>query len=206
MTETNSRLTVDQQAVLERLSYSMTASQREELLLMALKILNHKCNFGNHSTRCETKDIKKRLNDHELDDWMISIWPGDWPGQEFVDLNYVGDPGAWLRNVFGEPISQVLFGCAWDDEANAAWITNDYLREIREQGYSLPSDFGDSPGEKGWKDCSDWPGSPLDEYLCLPRRAILPSRKWYDVLCRKAKGRREHNAGWYCQLNGMRPK
>ena len=56
------------------------------------------------------------------------------------------------ERVFGEPISQVLFGWTWDDEGNAAVLAEDYLRQIREQGYPLPSDFADVPCPHAWSD------------------------------------------------------
>ena len=62
-----------------------------------------------------------------VDEEILGLWPGGWPGREIVDLDYVGDPGAWLRDVFGESLLQVLFGCSWDDDSNAEMLAEEYL-------------------------------------------------------------------------------
>jgi hypothetical protein len=128
----------------------MTVSEREELLLSVLRILSQRHGVEPVHPGCEAECIKSGTNYADLDEWMMSAWPADWPCQDLVELDNVGDPSAWLGNVFGEPISQVLFAWAWDDEANAASLADRYLREVHGQGYPLPSDFGDAPCVKGW--------------------------------------------------------
>ena len=123
---------------LGRLLRCMTAAEREQVLLAVLRILSR-------------RDCDERVEaSPNLDDWIMSAWPSDWPGRHLVELDNVGDPGAWLSNLGGEPISQMLFGWAWDDETNASSLADEYLREIRRQGYPLPSDFGDAPCPNGW--------------------------------------------------------
>jgi hypothetical protein len=87
-----------------------------------------------------------------LDARLLRAAPGDWPNRKLVDLDIVGDPGAWLSEVFGEPVGEVLFGWARDDHDNACSMAADYLSEIRKQGYPVPSDFGDDPNSQGWTD------------------------------------------------------
>ena len=150
MTQENPRTSTEVNAVLDRLLFCMTASEREELLFILLRLLSQRHGVKPIRPTLEGEGVGQEAIYPDIDDWMTSAWPADWPCRDLVELDNVGDPGAWLRNVFGEPISQVLFGWAWDDEANAASLADDYLREIRAQGYPLPSDFGDSHCPKGW--------------------------------------------------------
>lgn len=136
--------------VLEQLLRCMTAAERKVLLISVLGILSQRDNDKRADASRDSESTQGEFNNPGLDDWMMSAWPTDWPGRELVELDNVGDPGAWLRIVFGEPISQVLFGWAWDDEANAMSLADEYLREIRRQGYPLPSDFGEAPCPDGW--------------------------------------------------------
>lgn len=86
----------------------------------------------------------------ELDDRLMSAWPGDWPGRQVVDLDSTVDPGAWLASNLGEPCSTYLFGVPMNDLDCAEALGESYLETIREQGYPLPPDFGNDPRYDGW--------------------------------------------------------
>jgi hypothetical protein len=88
-----------------------------------------------------------------VDSHIIKRAPiGDCTRRQLVDLDFVGDPGATLTDNLGEPASQMLFGWAWDDDANAAMLAEEYLRTIREEGYPVPSGFDEDAEsiDGGW--------------------------------------------------------
>jgi hypothetical protein len=70
----------------------------------------------------------------------ISDWPADWPGRRFVDLDCVGDPGAWLENQIPDAI-EVVLGDSAEDEETAEMLADAYINAAEEQGFPLPSDF-----------------------------------------------------------------
>lgn len=136
--------------VVARLLRCMTVGEREELLVAILEMLSQRERGKRDDARSHTSNDHSELKRQALDDWIMSIWPSDWPGRNLIELDNVGDPGAWLSTLGGEPISQMLFGWAWNDERNAAALASEYLREVRQQHYPLPSDFGDTPCPNGW--------------------------------------------------------
>jgi hypothetical protein len=150
MSVDNPSTSPEPQLVLERLLGCMTTAEREDLILILVGILIRRDPDQRVDGNDETEDSQCESNIPEIDDWIMSAWPPDWPGRNLVELDNVGDPGAWLSNLGGERISQVLFGWAWDDETNAIALADEYLREIRLQNYPLPSDFGDAPCPNGW--------------------------------------------------------
>jgi hypothetical protein len=152
----------DPEQVLLRLLRCMTAAEREEIIPEAIQILAKRCSLNPHYKHSSPEDIRLELESSkredgdvgyaDLDDRMMAAWPGDWPGRQIVDLDNVGDPGAWLSNNFGEPVSQMLFGWAWDDDSNAEMLAEEYLRAIIEEGHYPPSYYGDEDGasDESW--------------------------------------------------------
>src|SRR5262245_44169030 len=125
--------------VLLRLFRCMRSSEQDRLIEVALELLSARCSFDPHWKQRSQEAIQEELQDADLDARLFSSWPADWPTQELVELDYVGDPDAWLRTEIGERIVDVLFG--WVDyEHLAESMAQDYLHELREQGYSLLSD------------------------------------------------------------------
>ncbi|HZL34881.1 MAG TPA: hypothetical protein VFC78_06195 [Tepidisphaeraceae bacterium] len=119
----------------------MNESEKEELVHAALAIVGERCSFDPHYMQLTAENAKAELENEDLDDRLMRAWPADWPSQQVVHLDNVGDPGAWIPEALGEPVAQVLFGWAWDDEANAANLAEEYCRRVTELGGSLPSDF-----------------------------------------------------------------
>ena len=37
------------------------------------------------------------------DDVLLGLWPGNWNGNSYVNLYFLGDPAAWLEESLGEP-------------------------------------------------------------------------------------------------------
>lgn len=98
-------------------------------------------------------DDMRASSDYEgLDELVFSVWPAAWPGQSLVELDNVGDPGAWLKDFIGEPLAEIVLNHAYDDAAIATELAEQYLSEIRGQGFPLPSDFGDDPYYDGWSE------------------------------------------------------
>ena len=76
----------------------------------------------------------------KLDDELWSNMPLHWPEQGVVDLDNLGDGRAWMQNNLGETPGQSLL----DDEGNLSGVlAEEYLEEVKSQGYLLPSDFDD---------------------------------------------------------------
>jgi hypothetical protein len=133
-----------------RLFRCMKGAEQEDLILGALQTLGESCRFDPLYRYYRPEAIQEELRDPDLDGRLMQVWPGEWPGQQIVELDNLGDAGEWLARVMGEPISEVLFGSAWNDEAMASSMAEDYLQEMRKQDYPLPSDFGDDPQYDGW--------------------------------------------------------
>lgn len=79
------------------------------------------------------------MNDDDSEEPVIADWPGDWPGRQFVDLDNVGDPGAWIELQISNP-EDVLFGDSDDDEI-AAELEFSYIAAANENYFPLPTEF-----------------------------------------------------------------
>lgn len=137
-------------AILLRLFRCMGQLEQQRLIRAALEILSERCSFDPYYQHLQPEALQQELDGDELDARLMVAWPVDWPGREIVELDNVGDPGAWLDQVISSPISEILFGLPLDEDGIAESLADDYLREIREHGFPLPSDFGDAPTEGGW--------------------------------------------------------
>jgi hypothetical protein len=137
--------------ILRRLLQCVDESEKGDLAIAAIRILGERCSLDSPWRRYSNEPLAEESQENSLGDRMMAAWPADWPTQCIVELNNVGDPGAWLSDVMGEPIEEVLFGSG-DIESTAAGMAEDYLHEIREQSCPLPSDFGDEPSHEGWTD------------------------------------------------------
>jgi hypothetical protein len=127
----------------------MKSSEQVRLIEVALEILGVRCSFDPHWKRKSQEALQEELQDADLDERLFSAWPADWPTQELVELDNIGDPGAWLQTEIGERIFEVLFGSV-DYEQVAEHLAQAYLDEIQEQGYPLPSDFEE--GLEDWEE------------------------------------------------------
>jgi broad specificity phosphatase PhoE len=67
-------------------------------------------------------------------------WPGHWPGHLFVDLDSLGDPGAWLEQQLSD-IEDILAAEPEEDASTAKFLADEYIRAADEMGFPLPSDF-----------------------------------------------------------------
>ncbi len=138
------------ESCLLRLFRCMKTGEKEDLLLSALQILAARCSFFPHYAHLQADALREELEDEDLNSRLRSAWPADWAGRQIVELDNVGDPGAWLEQVIGSPLSELLFGWTWDVDDQAACMAEDYLTTIREQGYPLPSDFGEDATDGEW--------------------------------------------------------
>jgi hypothetical protein len=138
------------EAVVLRLFRCMEQSEQERFIRAALELLGERCSFDPHYRHYQPQAIKEKLENEDLDSRLLAARPLDWPGQEIVELDNIGDASAWLEQVIGNPISEVLFGLPLTEDGIAESLADDYLRTIREQGFPLPSDFGDEPTGGGW--------------------------------------------------------
>ena len=68
-------------------------------------------------------------------------WPGDWPGRRFVDLDCLGDPGAWL-DLELPSVEEVMSADPKEDESLAEPLADAYIRTGEDLGFPLPTDFG----------------------------------------------------------------
>jgi len=131
-----------------RLFRCMNAEEQEALIRNALQALGERCSLNPNYARYSPEAIQEELQDENLDGRLMHAWPGGWPGQQVVELDNVGDPGDWLEQRF-ENVVACLFGFE-DDQSLIECLVFDYLREMRDKGIDLPSDFGDEPNPDGW--------------------------------------------------------
>ena len=136
--------------ILIRLFRIMKSYEQDDLIRNALKILGKRCSFSEWRS---PKLIREEIEgDEDLDERVFSAWPAEFPSQEIIEFDNLGDPGGWLYNRIGEPIVDVLFASYGLIEDISGDMANEYLHEIRQQGYSMPSDFGDNPTYDSWTD------------------------------------------------------
>jgi hypothetical protein len=129
------------ESIVIRLFHCMTESEGEKLVRIALLMLARRCSLNPHYRLHSAEDRKEELANRDLDSRLAGAWPAEWKGQSLVDLDNMGDPGAWLDNSLGERISEMLFGSAWDDEAHGQGLAESYIEELANLGADLPSDF-----------------------------------------------------------------
>ena len=135
-----------QKAVLSRLIACLNEVERTELIGQAFRMLAGRCSFDPYaSSEEQLEEEQLGTGDDDLDWRIFCVQPWDWPGQAFVGLDGIDDPGAWFQNIFPERITEVLFGSAWHDEETAEDMAVSYLKEMIDQGYPVPSDFCDIP-------------------------------------------------------------
>ena len=82
----------------------------------------------------------------DLNQSSFPHWPGDWPGRRFVDLDCLGDPGAWLEMELPS-VEEVLSGGPQEDQAMAEYLADAYISMGQELAFPLPTDFDASPQE-----------------------------------------------------------
>ncbi|OGT58896.1 MAG: hypothetical protein A3E01_05855 [Gammaproteobacteria bacterium RIFCSPHIGHO2_12_FULL_63_22] len=70
---------------------------------------------------------------------IIAHWPSDWPGQQFVELDNLGDPGVWLDSHISTS-EELLFGA--DDRDSATDLAADYIAAAASDYFPLPTEFG----------------------------------------------------------------
>ena len=89
----------------------------------------------------QVPDENRAEYEEDIDSSLMCLWPANWPGQVFVELDNTGDPSAWLEEVLGEDVADFLFGTAWNDAANAQDLAEAYRAELKNRRLDLPSDF-----------------------------------------------------------------
>ncbi len=163
-----------QKAVLSRLIACLNEGERRELIGQAFRMLAGRCSFDPYASSEEQLEEEQLGTEDDDLNWRIfCASPWDWPEQEIVELDNLGDPGAWLQRVISEPISEVLFGSAWKDAFYAEEMACSYFEEIREQGYALPSDFCDAS-------CEDY--GIEDDYLQIQKEFSYFLQAWREKI------------------------
>lgn len=125
----------DTERVLLRLFRCLGTSAQEELLMNSLEAAYRRSAGDKH-------------NESPLSSWLQRHWPGDWLGRNIVELDCVGDAGAWLEEAVDD-CAAILFGLPLNDW-DMTGIAQDYLIKLRQNGFPLPSDFGNEPTHEGW--------------------------------------------------------
>jgi hypothetical protein len=134
-----------------RLFRCMTADEQSGVLATVLRALAMRFCLDPSSRPFEPSALKFELGT-DVDERLRRACPLSWPGQNIVELDNTGDAGAWLESVLGDSTVEWFCDLSSDHE-NAGEIAREYLSMIREQGYSLPSDFSDFPaGQADWTD------------------------------------------------------
>ena len=137
-----------QQEVLLRLFRCMSEGERASVIECALEEIGARCEFNSLFVRTRKSEVEfDPANLDDLNSRLRSAWPAEWPGRDIVDLDFVGDPGAWLELYFPEPLSDLFcYGSIQDLRSLAEQLAVDYLESITDQGFPLPSDFIESSG------------------------------------------------------------
>ena len=91
-------------------------------------------------------------NVENFDERLLSAWPGNWSGRKFVELDNVGDPGAFLEKELIEGISRHILGASEYDSSSAELLAESYLENISELGYQAYRDSCDTDEEKAEAD------------------------------------------------------
>jgi hypothetical protein len=152
---------------LHRLVGCMKSSEQAQLLNVALEMLSSRCSFNPFWRLLSQDSLEEELRESDLNQRLIAARPADWPGQEIVDLDFLGDPEFWLGKVLGEQILEVLFGEA-DLELVTEEMAMNYLFELHEQGFPDPSDYNGDPSNEEWS--SDFEFIVQQEFVAFLRQ------------------------------------
>ena len=138
------------ETVILRLFRCLDDEEQTQMLHHALSRLSRRYSLDPLYRHSTPQQIREELEEEELDERLFRAWPYRWRGDDVVNLECVGDPGAWLDEHLHGEVFDTLFGVPLENGRLAEYLAEDYLIEIRKQGYPVPSDFGDSPVYHGW--------------------------------------------------------
>lgn len=136
------------ETVLLRLFRCMDSDEQTAFLISALQLLGERCSFDSLNATGPPNELEEEQDNDDLDERLMD-WPGRWPNQKHVNLHNVGDPGLWIRDELGQPISELLFDSSMNCDSEAEAIADDYLRAISDLSYELPLGCADMP-EESW--------------------------------------------------------
>lgn len=85
------------------------------------------------------------MNDDNVENPTFALWPGDWPGRAFVDLDNMGDAGCWIEAHI--PFPDEILSSDSNDTNEATELANIYIDDARKDGHVLPTDFEMSEDE-----------------------------------------------------------
>ena len=123
-----------------RLFRCLNESEQSVCVTVALGVLAKRYELAPFAS-AQARDENTAEYEENINSSLMCLWPANWPGQVFVDLDNTGDPSAWLVEVLGEDVADFLFGGAWNDAANAQDLAEAYRAELKNQRLDLPSDF-----------------------------------------------------------------
>ena len=90
-------------------------------------------------------------NPIDLAELVMTCWPADWPGRQFVEWDNVGDAGAWLEQHVVEPaLDRLTEGEISDDDPLAEGLAVDYLESLANNSFDMPWTSGDDPNDPDW--------------------------------------------------------
>lgn len=87
---------------------------------------------------------------YELEEEIAGLWPDDWPGKEYVELDSCGDAGDWLNTALGEKPLTILQDLPNYEEHLARCLAEAYLRELERMSIDMPWALGDDPTDPAW--------------------------------------------------------
>jgi hypothetical protein len=80
------------------------------------------------------------MSDAQQEQPDLPDWPMEWPECSLVDLDNVGDPGAWLDEEIPTPEDLLSMDEA-EEQALAENLSSSYVARLEDLGAPLPSDF-----------------------------------------------------------------
>lgn len=101
-------------------------------------------------------ESSKELQPEQIEDFdgrSMASWPGDWPDR-LIDLDDMGDAGAFLDEAIPDGAVAILFGTSDNDESVAESLTEAFVAQAEKNSVPLPSAFGAST-EDMFRDITD---------------------------------------------------
>lgn len=118
--------------ILQRLFRCMKSCEQNTLIKAVVETIGARCSFDPHWKWWSQEQLQEERQE-DLDLRLFRTWPADWPTQEFVELDDVGDPSYWIEKMTGGEVFDLLFGIS-DLKPFVHDMAIDYLYECRGQG------------------------------------------------------------------------
>ena len=136
---TEEQITTKAEMALIRFFHCMDSEEKASLLDNALTSLTKRLSLEENRDSFVNWNLEEELT-WSLEERLLRSFPFDWPNQDLVDLDNVGDPGFWLENFFNGCTLELFLSTLMDVDnlkEVAVDLSEKYITATDEAGYDL---------------------------------------------------------------------